>query len=409
MVSATQRKWPPVPMWTGPSWRSIVAKRRVSAADQWWVRCESRGALAVIAEQSAASVATVNSDANADSPVNNSADSPRRKKLDPNSNNNTNGNPTANAATATTVLKCSSNTTKAANSKADLEATVGVLALVAATATTNNTANATTASAVKTRISDTASTATRIAQVPATAATSTVKQCSFNRASARDGPKAAAAANAGIAWCSNALTIVEALHAASTTATGANIAAAEITANATSSADTATTACESNITINNAREPNISNANAREPNIISNNNDNGDTVMHRNRWSTTSAIRIHAKDDGPTVAAVAKARDNDTAANAATDVRAQANAGALQVCDSADGEMVHNATAAAGDVTTDSDAMLKAYYNLNIEGTEESEEVDIADADANSGGAIPSTAIGKHEWDPSDYKSFESS
>ena len=69
-----------------------------------------------------------------------------------------------------------------------------------------------------------------------------MKQLSSNRGSARDGPRAAAAANTGNAWGSNALDIVAALHAAATTSTEANIAAAEIAVNATASADTATTA-----------------------------------------------------------------------------------------------------------------------------------------------------------------------
>ena len=28
-------------MWTGPSWRSIVAQQRGSSADKWWVRCDT--------------------------------------------------------------------------------------------------------------------------------------------------------------------------------------------------------------------------------------------------------------------------------------------------------------------------------------------------------------------------------
>ena len=34
-------KNPQRPMWTGPSWRSIVAQQRGMSADKWWVRCSA--------------------------------------------------------------------------------------------------------------------------------------------------------------------------------------------------------------------------------------------------------------------------------------------------------------------------------------------------------------------------------
>ena len=106
------------PMWTSPSWRSIVAQRRGSSADKWWVRCgtgpgsdDATATPAEISNTGTVAAATANATANASTATPVTANAVASKSA------------TANAATAKPTAKATGTSLKSATNTKQATAT----------------------------------------------------------------------------------------------------------------------------------------------------------------------------------------------------------------------------------------------------------------------------------------------